>query len=120
MNVGDILRRIAAAPRALNGDQQLAGLAALALLVSMFLPWWGLDFGEFGSASNNGFDYFLTGWLPLLIVIAILMISVNFALSVAATKLERRLRRSSRAPRPLDPQAIEQEGAPGARVQQAD
>ena len=40
MNVGDILRRIAAAPRALNGDQQLAGLAALALLVSMFLPWY--------------------------------------------------------------------------------
>ena len=40
MNPGDILRRIAAAPRALNGDQQLAGLAALALLVSMFLPWY--------------------------------------------------------------------------------
>jgi len=40
MNLGDILRRIAAAPRALNGDQQLAGLAALALLVSMFLPWY--------------------------------------------------------------------------------
>jgi hypothetical protein len=40
MNVGDVLRRIAAAPRALNADQQLAGLAAIALLVSMFLPWY--------------------------------------------------------------------------------
>ena len=40
MNVGDVLRRIAAAPRALNADQQLAGLAAVALLVSMFLPWY--------------------------------------------------------------------------------
>ncbi len=59
-------------------------------------------------------------YVPALIVIAILMISVNFALSAAAVRLEKRLRRSSRAPRPLDPQAIEQEGAPGARVQQAD
>jgi hypothetical protein len=40
MNVGDALRRIAAAPRALRPDQQLAGLAALALLVSMVLPWY--------------------------------------------------------------------------------
>jgi hypothetical protein len=40
MNAGDVLRRIAAAPRALSSDQQLAGLAALALLLSMFLPWY--------------------------------------------------------------------------------
>lgn len=67
---------------------------------------------QVGSAYGN--------YVPALIVIALLMISVNFALSAAATRLEKRLRRSSRAPRPLDPQAIEQEGAPGARVQQAD
>jgi glutamate transport system permease protein len=59
-------------------------------------------------------------YIPALIVIAILMISVNFALSVAATRLERRLRRSRKAPTPLDAQAIEQEGAPGAKVQTAD
>ncbi len=58
--------------------------------------------------------------LPALTVIAILMISVNFALSMAAVRLERRLRRSARAPRPLDAQAIEQEGAPGATVKRAD
>jgi hypothetical protein len=40
MNAGQLLRRIAAAPRALSSDQQLAGLAALALLLSMFLPWY--------------------------------------------------------------------------------
>ena len=40
MKPGDVLRRIAAAPRALASDQQLAGLAALALLVSMVLPWY--------------------------------------------------------------------------------
>lgn len=59
-------------------------------------------------------------YVPALIVIAALMISVNFALSVAATRLEKRLRRSSKAPRPLDAQAIEQEGAPGATVKKAD
>jgi hypothetical protein len=40
MRLGDLLRRIASAPRALNSDQQLAGLAALALLLSMLLPWY--------------------------------------------------------------------------------
>jgi len=59
-------------------------------------------------------------YVPALIVIALLMISVNFALSMAATRLEKRLRRSGRGPRPLDPQAIEQEGAPGATVKKAD
>ncbi len=48
--------------------------------------------------------------LPALIVIAILMISVNFALSMAAVRLERRLRRSRRTPEPLHVQAIEQPG----------
>jgi hypothetical protein len=36
----DLLRRLAAAPRSLGSDQQLAGLAAVALLLSMFLPWY--------------------------------------------------------------------------------
>jgi glutamate transport system permease protein len=45
------------------------------------------------------------------------MISVNFALSELAVWLEGRMRRSRRAPTPLATDAIEQEGAPGARVQ---
>ena len=57
--------------------------------------------------------------LPALIVIAILMISVNFALSWFAVWLEGRLRRSSRAPTPLAAGTIEQEGAPGAHVEPA-
>jgi glutamate transport system permease protein len=48
--------------------------------------------------------------LPALIVIAILMISVNFALSMAAVRLERRLRRSRRTPEPMQVQALEQPG----------
>ncbi len=59
-------------------------------------------------------------YIPALIVIAALMIAVNYALSTFAVRLERRLRGSRRAPRPLDAQAIEQEGAPGAVVKQAD
>jgi len=55
-------------------------------------------------------------YIPALIVIAILMISVNFALSELAVWLEGRMRRSRRAPTPLAPESIEQEGAPGAKV----
>jgi glutamate transport system permease protein len=55
-------------------------------------------------------------YIPALIVIAVLMISVNFTLSWLAVRLERRLRRSRRGPAPLEVEAVEQEGAPGARV----
>lgn len=54
--------------------------------------------------------------LSALIVIAVLMISVNMALSSLATRIEQRLRRSSRGPAPLEAEAVEQEGAPGAQV----
>ena len=40
-------------------------------------------------------------YVPALIVIALLMISVNFALSAVATRVERRLRRSQRTPTPV-------------------
>jgi glutamate transport system permease protein len=49
-------------------------------------------------------------YIPALIVIAVLMISANFALSVAATRLERRLRRSGRASVPLQAQAALEPG----------
>jgi len=55
-------------------------------------------------------------YIPALIVIALLMISVNFLLSWFATRLERRMRKSRRGGAPLEPGAVEQEGAPGAKV----
>lgn len=61
-----------------------------------------------------------TNLLPALVVVAVLMIVVNFALSWFATWLEARLRRSRRGTQPLDPESIEQEGAPGAKVKVAD
>lgn len=64
-----------------------------------------------GSAYGN--------YIPALIVVAILLITINIALSTFATWLERRLRRSRRGTAPLDAEAVEQEGAPGAQVLQS-
>ncbi|RDH75171.1 amino acid ABC transporter permease [Mycolicibacterium moriokaense] len=61
-----------------------------------------------GSAFGN--------YIPALIVVAILMISVNFLLSWFAVRLERRLRQSRRGAAPMEPGAVEQEGAPGAKA----
>jgi glutamate transport system permease protein len=55
-------------------------------------------------------------YIPALIVIAVLMIAVNFALSWLATWVEGRMRRSRRGPAPLEAEAVETDGAPGARV----
>lgn len=55
-----------------------------------------------------------SNYLPAMVVIAALMITVNLALSLAAIRLERRLRRLRRAPLAAAP--IEPEGAPGTRV----
>ena len=67
-----------------TGDKVIAG-SGLLFVISMFLPWWGLDFGDLGSASNSGFDYFLTGWLPLLIVIA--MVAIIYVTRFTTTSL---------------------------------
>jgi glutamate transport system permease protein len=40
-------------------------------------------------------------YIPALMVIAVLMIALNFALSAAATRLESRLRRSKRTTAPM-------------------
>jgi glutamate transport system permease protein len=57
-----------------------------------------------------------SNYIPSLMVIAVLMIIVNFGLSSFAVWLEGRLRRSTRGPAPLEAENIEQEGAPGAKV----
>lgn len=58
-----------------------------------------------------------SNFVPALIVIAMLMITVNMSLSRLAFWIEQRLRRSRRTP--LEAATIEQEGAPGAAVVQA-
>jgi glutamate transport system permease protein len=61
-----------------------------------------------------------SNFVPALIVIAVLMIGVNFALSAAATRLERRLRRSKRVPETPEGKAIEQGGAPSTLLEPGD
>lgn len=61
-----------------------------------------------------------SNFVPALIVIAVLMITVNFALSAAATRLEQRLRRSKRTPEPLEATVMEQSGAPSALIEPGD
>jgi hypothetical protein len=55
----------------LNTNDWLVGGGAIAFLISMFLPWYGLT-----GASNSGFDYFLTGWIPLLLIIVAFVLTV--------------------------------------------
>ncbi|MGY5190252.1 UNVERIFIED_CONTAM: amino acid ABC transporter permease, partial [Bacillus amyloliquefaciens DSM 7 = ATCC 23350] len=54
--------------------------------------------------------------LPALIVVALLIIAVNFTLSWVATRVEARMRRSRRGASPLEAEALEQEGVPGAKA----
>ena len=61
-----------------------------------------------------------SNFVPALIVIAALMIAVNFALSAAATRLERRLRRSKRVPDTPEGQILEKAGAPSALLEPGD
>jgi glutamate transport system permease protein len=49
-------------------------------------------------------------YIPALIVVALMMISVNFALSSLATRLEARLRRSKKGPEPLAARPVVQDG----------
>jgi hypothetical protein len=58
----------------LNTNDWLISGGAIAFLISIFLPWYGID--EFGVEFNNsGSEYLLTGWLPLaLLIIAFVLV----------------------------------------------
>jgi peptidoglycan/LPS O-acetylase OafA/YrhL len=69
----------------LSTADRVIGISAIVFLIAMFLPWYGLDFGEFGEASNSGWDYFLSGILPLLL--AIVMVAQIAISKFSTTKL---------------------------------
>ncbi|MEH3141251.1 MAG: amino acid ABC transporter permease [Mycobacterium kyogaense] len=58
--------------------------------------------------TNVGSSY--GNYIPALIVIALLMICLNFTLSWLATRLEARLRRSRKGPAPLEAEPLELQG----------
>jgi peptidoglycan biosynthesis protein MviN/MurJ (putative lipid II flippase) len=56
----------------LTTADRVVGASAIVFLIAFFLPWEGIS-TDFGSASNSGADYFLTGWIPLLLAIAMVV-----------------------------------------------
>jgi len=50
-----------------TADKVIVG-SAIVFLISLFLPWYGIEEGPF-EFNNAGTEYFLTGWLPLLLAI---------------------------------------------------
>jgi hypothetical protein len=70
----------------LTTADRVVGASAILFLIAMFLPWYGLDFGEgIGTASNSGWDYFLSGIIPLLL--AIVMVAQIVVTRFSTTKL---------------------------------
>jgi peptidoglycan biosynthesis protein MviN/MurJ (putative lipid II flippase) len=52
----------------LTTADRVVAASAIVFLVAFFLPWEGI-----GGAANAGSDYFLTGWIPLLLAIAMVV-----------------------------------------------
>jgi hypothetical protein len=54
----------------LSTADKVIGGGAIVFLISMFLPWYGISVGN-QSVDNKGTTYFLTGWLPLLLILLV-------------------------------------------------
>ncbi len=54
-----------------TGDKVVVG-SGLAYVLFMFFPWFTVDLGPFGDYSENGWDYFFTGIIPMLLALAML------------------------------------------------
>jgi hypothetical protein len=59
----------------LQTSDWLIGGGAIVFLIALFLPWYGFD-DEFIDFANNGADYFLTGWIPFLLIIGAFVLAV--------------------------------------------
>ena len=53
----------------LKPSDWMVGGGAVAFLIAMFLPWYGVSEGGF-STNDSGFSYFLTGIIPFLLILA--------------------------------------------------
>ena len=59
----------------LKPSDWLIGGGTIVFLISLFLPWYGIEEGPF-EFNNAGSNYFLTGWLPLLLLIVAFVLLV--------------------------------------------
>jgi hypothetical protein len=67
-----------------TADKVIFG-SAIVFLISIFLPWYGIeDFGV--DVNSNGSDYILTGWLPLLLAV-VMVVQVALSRFSPDTKL---------------------------------
>jgi hypothetical protein len=67
--------RVQAAVRALDPDQRLAGMAAIALLVTLFLPWYEATVVERGVATTPTFSAFgVMSWVEAAILLVTLAV----------------------------------------------
>lgn len=68
-----------------TADRLIAG-GGIAYLIFMFLPWYGIDVAFGGSFNNSGWDYFIGGILPMLLV-AVMVAHVLITAFAPDTKL---------------------------------
>jgi hypothetical protein len=68
----------------LTKSEQIIAGSGIALLIFSFFPWYGVD-TSLGSASRNGWDYFLFGIIP--VVLAVVMVAQIAITRFTETKL---------------------------------
>ncbi len=59
----------------LKPSDWMVGGGAIVFLIAMVLPWYGFGDGGF-SVNNTGFSYFLSGIIPLLLIIGVFVLTV--------------------------------------------
>ena len=72
----------------LTPNNWIAGGGALVLIINLFLPWYGVDFGAgFGSVNANAFDAGFLAWFPSFLAIAAVAIVVLKVMDIFDAKV---------------------------------
>src|SRR5215471_14416195 len=86
----DLIKKLTTADRVVGG-------AAIVFLIAFFLPWEGktVSFGTVSASKSwSGSEYFLTGWIPLLLAGAtaavLVLLRLIFTANVSGVDLDRK------------------------------
>jgi hypothetical protein len=63
----------------LSNGEKLIAAGGVVLLIASFLPWYSVDFGEFGSIDRNGWESPGAIWSVLAVIIGVIMAAVVLA-----------------------------------------